>query len=129
MWTVFAFMLSAMRTEKTIFSVGTTGSKSDEPREGQAEINGHQVGGSGWSDWIAPVLPEASLIGCQVKLEDRSPGGGILGTRVLHLDNAHLKSEDKSLVQESTDLAFTGAVTIREFNNTVRLEGFATYQE
>ena len=81
----------------------------------------------GWSSWIAPVLPQANFRNGRIILEDRRPDGGMLGLKTLHLDDAYLNSKDKSLVQESTDLQFEGAIKIREFNNTVRLKGFATY--
>ena len=53
--------------------------------------------------------------------------GGVLGFPTLHLEKIELQSRDKSLVQEASELDFTGSVRIREFDNTVQLKGFATY--
>lgn len=77
--------------------------------------------------FLAPVLPEASLVSGKIILEDRREGSGFLGLKALHLEEANIQAKERSLVQESTDLAFTGTFKLREFGNTVKVKGFATY--
>ena len=81
----------------------------------------------GLTRWVSPHLPIVRFSGGKVTLRDEMEDGGLLGFRTFHLEEIELESTDKSLVQEASELDFTGSVRIREFKNTLQLKGFATY--
>ena len=100
--------------------------RGNRSKTGGQVSQGTRVAG-GLSKWVSPHLPEVRFSDGTVTLRDEMKDGGVLGFRTLHLEKIELQSRDKSLVQEASELDFTGSVRIREFDNTVQLKGFATY--